>query len=57
MTDPLLIDVSSPSQNIKRDTIKVRAQQYIQAGAKQIQRLNRGGPDQRHGIRPQPFHL
>ena len=32
---------------------------YIQlnAGAKEVQQLNPGGPDQRHGIMPQPSHL
>ena len=34
-------------------------QQYIQLniGAKETQRANQGGPDQRHGIRPQPSYL
>ena len=56
MNDPKLNYVSFPStyeSKYKEDKIKIKNQQYIKLNnvAKGIQKLNSGGPDQRHSLR------
>ena len=46
------------NQYIKGDKAKIRTQQYIKlnTGAKEIQKVNPGGPDNSQSIRPLPSH-
>ena len=46
------------NQDIKRDEAKIRSQQYIKlnTGAKEMQQVNPGGPDNSQSIRPLPSH-
>ena len=46
------------NQDIKGDKAKIRTQQYIKlnTGAKEIQQVNPGGPDNSQSIRPLSSH-